>query len=142
MYPFDEDDELFDEDETEQEEVDIGEPVEFGIDFTTGRLTGGKVRGSKAVAVWAWNALMYPRYRYELSSFQYGCELSDMIGQVMSKEEATIMAESIIRDTLLPNPHIEDIADLKCELDDDRLSISFRLITSFGEEEIDNVVIR
>lgn len=142
MYPFDEDDELFDEDETEQEEVDIEEPVEFGIDFTTGRLTGGKVRGSKAVAVWAWNALMYPRYRYELSSFQYGCELSDMIGQVMSKEEATIMAESIIRDTLLPNPHIEDIADLKCELDDDRLSISFRLITSFGEEEIDNVAIR
>jgi hypothetical protein len=65
-----------------------------------------------------------------------------MIGQVMSKEEATIMAESIIRDTLLPNPHIEDIADLKCELDDDRLSISFRLITSFGEEEIDNVAIR
>jgi hypothetical protein len=142
MYPFDEDDELFDEDETEQEEVDIEEPVEFGIDFTTGRLTGGKVRGSKAVAVWVWNALMYPRYRYELSSFQYGCELSDMIGQVMSKEEATIMAESIIRDTLLPNPHIEDIADLKCELDDDRLSISFRLITSFGEEEIDNVAIR
>lgn len=141
MYPFDEDDELYDEDD-EQEEEEIEEPVEFGVDFTTGKLTGGKVRGSKAVAVWAWNALMYPRYRYELTSFQYGCELSDLIGQVMSAEEASMLAEPIVRDAFLPNEFIEDIADFNCNIDGDKLTISLRLITPFGEEEMNDVVIR
>lgn len=144
MYPYDDDDELYDEDDPEQEEEEIieDEPVEFGVDFATGKLTGGKVYGSKAVAVWAWNALMYPRYRYEVASWQYGCELTDMIGQVMDGEEASMMAESIIRDAFLPNPYIVDIADLSCKLVDDKLTISFMLITSFGEEEMENVIVR
>ena len=117
-------------------------PTEYGIDFSTGQLTGGKVSGAKAVAVWAWNALMYPRYRYELATWQYGSELSKMIGKVMDKSRASMIAESLVRDALLPNENILDIKDFACELKDDKLIISFRIVTPFGEEELRNVAIR
>lgn len=142
MYPFDVDEdeelELTDSDEEVIEEP----PMEFGVDFKTGKMTGAKVTGSKAVAVWAWNALMYPRYRFEIATDQYGSELQDMIGNVMTQDEASMMAESIIRDAFLPNQYIEDIEDLTCNIEDDRLTVSFRLITTFGEEDMDNVVVR
>ena len=140
---FDEDEELELEEETEEpEEEDEDIPMEFGVDFSTGQMTGGKVTGAKAVAVWAWNALMYARYRYELTSWQYGSELSDMVGEVMDEEDAQMTAEAIIRDALLPNPYIEDIKDLTCELSGDKLTISFTLVTPFGEEVLNNVEIQ
>ena len=145
MFPLDADEneelELEEDDEEVEEEI-IEPPTEYGIDFKTGQMTGGKVTGSKAVAVWAWNALMYPRYRYEIEDFQYGSELSDMIGQAMTQDEASMMAESIIRDTFSVNEFIEDIADFNCVLDGETLTISLTLVTSFGEEEMNNVVIR
>lgn len=144
MFPFDadENEELELEESEEVEEEVVEPPTEYGVDFKTGKMTGAKVTGSKAVAVWAWNALMFPRYRYEIVDFQYGSELSDMIGKVMTEDQAAMMAESIIRDTFSINPFIEDIANLECSIDEDRLTISFYLVTSFGEEEITNVTIR
>ena len=143
---FDEDDEELglDDDIEEEEEEGEGEelPLEFGVDFSTGKMTGGKVTGKKAVAVWAWNALMYPRYHYELASWQYGSELSDLIGRSPDEDEASMMAESIVRDALLPNEYIEDIEDFTCTLESDKITVSFTLITPFGEEELNDVTIR
>lgn len=144
MYDEDEDLNLDDDiDDAEDEDEEIEDlPMEVGIDFETGQMTGGKVTGKKAVAVWAWNALKTPRYQYEQHSWQYGSELNELIGQAMDEEDAEIMAESMVRDALLINPHIEDISDFKCELDADKLTISFILETSFGEEAINDVVIQ
>ena len=146
MYPFeidDDDDELETEEEgNDVEEIDEEPPMEFGVNFETGQLTGGKVTGAKAVLVWAWNALMYPRYRYELTSWNYGCELQDLIGQVMDQEELEMTVDAIIRDTLLPNEYILDIDGLTCDLNEDRLTISFTIETPFGEEELNNVTLR
>lgn len=148
MYPYDEDDdgdilEEVDDDELDEEIEDgddTDQPLEWGVDFETGKLTGGKVYGSKAVAVWAWNALMYPRYRYELTSWEFGNELEDLVGEVMDEEEREILVESIIMDALLPNEHIEGIDNLTCEQDGDHLNIAFTLLTEYGEEEMDVTV--
>ena len=135
---FDDDDEELEQEE-EAEEAPLEVPLEFGVDFSTGMLTGGKVRGAKAVAVWAWNALMYPRYRHEMATFQYGSELTEMIGQVLDEDEAAMLAESMIRDALSPNPYILDITDLECTLGADRLEVSFTIVTPFGEAALDRV---
>lgn len=144
MYDDDEDlniDDGYDEEDDDDDEEIEDLPMEFGIDFKTGQMTGGKVTGAKAVAVWAWNALMTPRYQYETCTWQYGSELNALIGQSMSVDDAAMMAEAIIRDALLPNPYIEDIEGLTCELDGDKLTVSFTLITSFGEEVMEDVAI-
>lgn len=146
MYPFDsdeEDEELETEEEGVEPEQDADDvPQEFGIDFATGQLTGGKVSGAKAVSVWAWCALMYPRYRYELTDWNHGCELQDLIGQAMESDEIDVTVDAILRDTFLPNQYIEDVTDLECSLENDELTISFTLVTPFGEEDVEDVTIR
>lgn len=139
MFEDDEDIELEETEETEETTDDI--PMEFGVDFSTGQLTGGKVRGSQAIAVWAWNALMYPRYDFELSSWEYGSELSSLIGQVMDDETLSMMAESLVEDALLPNPYIEGIDDFSASLKNDKLTVSFTLKTTLGEEALEDVAI-
>ena len=143
MFPFEleEDEELVDEDELEEEE-DIEEPpMEYGIDFTTGQLTGGKVSGVEACLVWAWNALHYPRYEYELSTWNYGHELAQILYQSIPTVKATALAEVIVRECLSPNPYIEDITDFSFEKEDDVAHISFSIITPFGEGELENVTV-
>lgn len=144
MYPFDDEDEELETEEegaaVEEDDEDI--PREFGVDFRTGRMTGGKVSGAKAVAVWAWNAIMYPRYRYEIATWNYGSELSDLIGRVIPKDELESQVDAMLRDAFLPNPYIEDISNLECTLDGDKLTISFTLETPFGEEDMNDVTIR
>lgn len=48
----------------EANKVDI--PVDYEIDFNTGRLTGGIVEGVEAIKVWIWLALQIERYRFPI----------------------------------------------------------------------------
>ena len=142
MYPYetDENEELVGEEIEADEEIAEEPPMEWGVNFKTGQMTGGKVTGSKAVAVWAWNALKTARFRFETSTFEYGSELEDLIGIAISQDEASMLVNSIVRDALLPNQYIIGIDNFDCTIDSDKLSISFTLITDFGEEEL-NVTI-
>ena len=59
-FDFDEEGVVETVDTDESDEEDEALPVEFGIDFKTGKMTGGKVTGLNAIKVWAWNALQTP----------------------------------------------------------------------------------
>ena len=39
------------------------------------------VEGKEAVAVWIYKALSTPRFRYEIYSWNFGCETESLIGQ-------------------------------------------------------------
>lgn len=56
-------------------------PKEYGIDFTTGQLTGQIVEGIEAIKVWIWNCLHTQRFRYPIYSWDYGADLEQYIGQ-------------------------------------------------------------
>ena len=134
MFPYEYDDE--EELNATSEEIEEDEPVEFGVDFETGKLTGGKVRGSKAVAVWAWNALKTYRYNFESMPWEYGCSLMDLVGLAMSPMEMNARSESLVREALSGSPYIEDIKDYECKIENDKMTISFTLVTAFGEEDM------
>lgn len=125
--------------ETDEDEDDL--PVEFGVDFITGQMTGGKVTGLDAIKVWAWNALQIPRYRYEQFSWDYGSELEELIGMPqMPMEYIASEAERMCEECLTQNQYIEDIEDFECLVFRGVLACSFKIITTFGEVE-SNVVI-
>jgi len=139
MFPFEiDEEEVIDE---TPEDIEEEEPCEYGVDFKTGKLTGGKVRGKKAVMVWAWNALKTYRFVYEPMSWDYGSSLPDLIGKAMSPGELEARAEALVREALTANPYIEGISEFSCEVDGDKMTVSFKLETSFGEEDM-NVEIR
>lgn len=127
-----------DDPEPELTDDDYALPREYGIDFTTGQLTGEVVEGSEAVAVWAWFALQTMRYEYFAYSWDYGSELYDLIGTVYSKEYTDALAEMYVRECLLVNEDILDITDFSCTLRDNRrdLILQFTLVTAYGEEDM------
>ena len=133
MFPFDI------EDEEEDEEVELAEEkelAEYEIDFETNKLTGKLISGLDAVVQWVKVAFSIDRYVYPQYSWDYACELVDLIGKGYSEEYVNTEAYRIVMDTLSLNSDITGISDFETIIDGDELSISFRLLTKYGEEDV------
>lgn len=134
-------------DETTQDlnNVDIDEddalPVEYGINFKTGQLTGGKVSGLEAVKVWAWNVLQIERYAYEQFTWECGNEMYSLIGKSEAPSLVRNDMQRMVNDTLKPNKYIKGIKNFECDITGDRLSCSFTIQTTFGEVSMTNVTV-
>lgn len=133
MYPF------VDVDETIQEE-DVYIPKEYGIDFETGQLTGKKVEGLEAVKVWAWLALHTPRYRYYVYSWDYGQEYEDMIGKGYTDAYLKMELQRMTEECLTVNPFITGIENFETSKDGDHVKLSFLLVTTLGDTEVNTLV--
>lgn len=117
-------------------------PKEYGIDFTTGQLTGKIVEGAEAIKVWIWLCLHTERFRHAIYSADYGASLEQYIGHVVTDEYVNTDCESEITEALLINEHIESIEDFEVVRGVDRLNISFRVVTRFGDFEVSENVRR
>ena len=110
-------------------------PVEYGMDFETGQLTGLKVEGIEAIKVWAWLCLQTQRFRFAIYSWNYGCDFEQYIGVALSDTYLQTDARDEIEEALCVNPYITGIEDFIAERDGDRLTIHFRLATVYGTTE-------
>ena len=93
------------------------------------------VTGADAVRLWAMTALRTARYRFEIYSQNFGCELENLVGRDCSGEVKTAEAPRMVRDALLINPYITDVSDIAVDFAGDTLAISARLKTIYGEVE-------
>lgn len=125
-------DEVEAEDQAEEQKT----PREYGIDFATGQLTGKIVEGLEAVKVWIWLALQTPRYRYYIYTWDHGNEFEDLIGQGYTEEYIDAEVRRMTEECLLVNEDIQDISDFSVDMDGDRLSVSFKVSTIYGDIEI------
>ena len=117
-------------------------PKEYGIDFRTGQLTGKIVEGIEAIKVWIWLCLHTERFRHAIYSADYGTSFEQYIGHVLSDEYINTDCESEISDALLINEYIESIEDFEAVRNSDGLNIKFRVVTKFGNIEVDENVRR
>lgn len=127
--------------ESEENKV-IEVPREYGIDFTTGQLTGKIVEGLEAIKVWVWLCLHTERFRHAIYSADYGTSFEQYIGHVLSDEYINTDCESEVTDALLMNEYIEGIEDFEVVRNSDALNIKFRVVTKFGSLEVDESVRR
>lgn len=127
--------------ESEENKV-IEVPREYGIDFTTGQLTGKIVEGLEAIKVWVWLCMHTERFRHAIYSSDYGTSLEQYFGHVLSDEYINTDCESEITDALLMNDYIESVEDFEVVRDSDSLNIKFRVLTKFGSLEVDESVRR
>lgn len=132
MFPFDidEGEEILEENEEESEYR------EYEIDFETGQLTGRVVDGIDAVRVWIYLALRTAKYRYEQYSWDYGCELDTLIGKSYTNEYLESEIQRMLEECLLLNEHITEVELLDFENEDDKLNATIKVITDYGEEEM------
>lgn len=93
------------------------------------------VEGVDALMVWCWIALHTPRYRYYIYSDEYGQEFEDLIGKQYSEGYTNSELERMTEECLCVNPYIEGITDFECVKKDEKIMLSFKLITTLGEQE-------
>ena len=93
-------------------------PKEYGIDFSTGQLTGKIVEGLEAIKVWVWLCLHTERFRHAIYSNDYGTSLEQYFSQSLTDE------------------YIQSIEDFLAEKEGGQLRISFKVITKFGDLEV------
>lgn len=136
------------EDESDTDEAEPDEqpeveelPIEWGIDFKTGRLTGGKVQGLEAIKVWAWNVLHIPRYDFAQFTWDCGSELKTLIGEVESEPLVRSDMQRMITECLTQNKYIEGVDNFTCSLEGDVVKAAFTISTTFGEVDM-NVAIQ
>lgn len=111
-------------------------PREYGVDFSTGKLTGEIVEGIEALKVWIWNCLKTERYRFAIYSWQYGVEFEQYIGTTLSDEYIQNDCRAEIEDALKVNPYITGISDFSAEMTGTHLNITFTAETKLGSTEV------
>jgi hypothetical protein len=130
MFPF------VDNEEEDEQEESLYIPREYGIDFETGQLSGKIVEGYDALLVWAWLALQTPRYRYYIYSENYGQEYEDLIGKSYSTELTDSELERMTEECLTENPYITGIENFSCVKIEEKVTVTFSLITELGDGEV------
>lgn len=94
------------------------------------------VTGAEAVKVWMWKALKTVRYRHDIYSWDFGCEVENLIGQAFTPEVKQSEAIRYIREALEINPYITAVRQVSVELNGSVLTITCTVNTIYGEVEL------
>lgn len=122
--------------ETTGEEEEFYSPREYEINFETGQITGKVAEGIEAIKVWVWLALNTPRYRYYIYSWAYGQEYEDLIGKGYTLGYASMELERMTEECLTVHPCIEGVENFICTMKEDKVEVSFTLLTTLGNTEV------
>lgn len=94
------------------------------------------VEGNNAIKVWAYKALLTPRYQYSIYTWDYGSELMDLIGKAYTPSLTKSEAKRYIEEALLINPYISEVNVLDTDFKDGILSANVKIVTIYGESEV------
>ena len=97
------------------------------------------VEGNEAIKIWIYKALQTPRYQYEIYTWDYGSELSSLIGKAYTKGLTRSEASRYIKEALLINPYILDVDVVSTSFDGDVLSAYVKVKTIYEGEVLVNV---
>lgn len=95
------------------------------------------VEGNEAIKVWIYKAIKTVRYHHPIYSWDYGCEISSLIGQKYTKGLTKSESERYIKEAILINPYITDVKIIDINFSEDILSVSIQVDTIYGEVNVD-----
>ena len=95
-----------------------------------------EVTGAEAVKVWVWKGLNTVRYRHEIYTWDYGCELENLIGKAFTSEVKQSEAVRYIREALMVNPYIRSVRQTSVDFKGTNLTVSCTVDTIYGEVDV------
>lgn len=110
-------------------------PREYEVDFETGQLTGRIVEGTAAIKVWIWSCLHTQRFRYQIYSWDYGADLEQYVGQMLTDEYLETDLRDEIEEALKVNKYITGIDDYVFTRTGSKVTVSFSAQTLLGNIE-------
>lgn len=112
-------------------------PREYGVDFSTGKLTGEIVSGVEALKIWCWLALKTERYRFRALPWDYGSEIFELYGKTYGFDYIESEVKRMITECLCTHPNISDCENFVFENSGSTIKVTFSIVTDFGETEIE-----
>lgn len=94
------------------------------------------VSGLAAVTGWAYRALNTPRFLEEVYTYDYGCELTALVGRQWQKETKTAEAARYVKEALTQLPYIKGVEDISVDFDGKTVKLSCTLVTVYGKGEV------
>ena len=94
------------------------------------------VEGNDAIKVWAYKALLTPRYNHSIYSWDYGSELMDLVGKAYTPSLTKEEAKRYIKEALLINPYILEVTVVDTSFNNGLLSADIKIVTIYGESDI------
>ena len=91
------------------------------------------VSGLEAVKSWAWRAIQTARYRYSSFSWDYGCELENLVGQPYGQDTRRSEAVRYVREALEVCPYITSAQASVEGLEGSSLHIRVVMRTVYGD---------
>lgn len=96
----------------------------------------GLIDGEEALRQFIVKAITTARFRFLIYDEQYGSELDELIGADVSLELLQMEIPRVITEALIYDDRVADVTDFEVTRDGDKLFVSFRVITSEGEDVI------
>lgn len=94
------------------------------------------VSGLEAVKSWAWRAIQTARYRYSSFSWDYGCELENLVGQPYGQDTRRSEAVRYVEEALTVCPYITSATARVERFEGSTLTVSVRMRTVYGEADL------
>ena len=95
-----------------------------------------EVTGAEAVRVWIWKALKTARCRYDIYTWDFGCEAENLVGRPFTTQVKESEAARYIREALEPNPYITGVRQTDVSFQGDWLEVTCQVETIYGEVEV------
>ncbi len=94
------------------------------------------VTGLEAVKGWAWRAIDTARYQYSIFTWDYGCELQQLVGQPYQAQTKLSEAERYVVEALMVSPYIREVQVTDTHFEGSTFHMIVELSTVYGKESI------
>lgn len=95
------------------------------------------VEGAEALKIWIYKAIKINRYEHNIYSWDYGCEIDNLIGQgYYSKGHIELEVKRYIEECLSINEYINFITFTEIRFENESLIANFKVDSKYGEVEI------
>lgn len=123
--------------EQSAESPDYGK--EWAFDFERNRFimkngTPVIVEGIDALKIFIIKTIKTARFKFMAHTWDYGCELEDIVGKTLPIEIIESETKRVITDALVYDARISTVTNFKVEKESDKLKISFRVETALNDE--------
>lgn len=98
------------------------------------------VEGKEALKIWIYKVLNTKRYKHIIYTWNYGCELENLIGRNNYRELIKKEIQRYIKEALLVNKYISDVSSTAINSDGDKLDIDIIAKTVYGDVEVSLLV--
>lgn len=129
-------------DELSEVTEEIPEYKEMAWDFKNDKLIliNGKpkiVERDEAIKVWIYKTIKTARYKYPIYTWDYGCEIENIIGKGLPTSLLKSEISRYIEEALLINPYILAVQDMIINFNDGILNIKCIIKTVYGGVKIE-----